>query len=335
MPDARSLSLNPSVIEFMQDWKTIFVGVDFTDRARNALTEALRLAEQRDAAVHVMHVIETLVVTDIQQMLRTPIDELRSGVETDARQRLEQMINQIHPGGYRVLDEDGSAHAWSEAAPVTAEAKVGVPADDILERLDQLRPDLLVLARNSTSDPEGGAGTYAVRCVRNAPSDVLLVRENHEGKYKRIVACVDFSEHSKRAILEAAQVARRDGATLEVIHIYHPPWEVVHFNAFPIQPPPDFQEDYVQILNDRLNATVEACDDALGGLKVTHRVIPAATHANGIVEHLNTSGADLVAIASRGLSGLKRFLLGSTAERVIRNAPSSVLVLKPTEERAG
>jgi nucleotide-binding universal stress UspA family protein len=56
--------------------------------------------------------------------------------------------------------------------------------------------------------------------------------------------------------------------------------------------------------------------------------IRAGHVANEILEYALGNGVDLIVIATHGLSGLKHFLLGSVAEKVIRRAPCPVLTVK-------
>jgi len=54
-------------------------------------------------------------------------------------------------------------------------------------------------------------------------------------------------------------------------------------------------------------------------------------HGRGITEFARQVGADLVVLGTRGRTNLRDLLLGSTAERVVRDAPCSILTVKPDE----
>lgn len=314
----------------MSHFRTILAGVEFTDNSLNALQEALRLAAAGGASLHAVHMIESLVVTEIQQALQMSLDELKEEVCNSMGKKLREALNDFKPSGYTVADADigGSSKPSPGEKNIVPEIILGNPTEEILRRIDELNADLVVLARNSTSKPERGAGTYAVRCVRKSPVPVLLVREAAEGPFKHVVACVDFSEQSEPALEHAIELARRDGAQLDVLHVFYPPWEVVHFSTFPVEAPPNFQNQYQQILKQKLEKLMDKFSGSLNGLKVNQKIVPAATHATGIVDYLEQSKADLAVIASHGRTGIRRFLLGSTAERVIREARCSVYTVK-------
>jgi universal stress protein E len=316
----------------MQKWKNIIVAVDFTENSKRALEEAYRLAAIDGAAVHAVHVVEALAVSELQQVLQQSLDELKTEVSEDTRRHMEGMFKEVKPGGYDVLEPGGTVSSTSGGTlTATAEVLFGNPTEEMLKRIEELKAELLVLARNSASKPERGAGTYAVRCGRKAPTNVLLTHNKGHGPFRHIVACTDFSEPSMLGVREAAGIARRDGATLELLHAFYPPWEVVHFTAFPVDASPTFQKEYQQLLETRMMRIVKQTQEEHPDLKVTPKLLPSATHASGIVDDVSESRADLVVIGSRGQTGIKRFLLGSTAERIVRESPCSVLVVKPRQ----
>jgi len=316
----------------MAKWNNIVVGVDFTDNSKRALEEAYRLAAIDGAAVHAIHVVEAIVVSELQQVMQTSLDELKTEVSNDTRAYMKRMFNEVRPGGYDVLEPDGTVTSTSGGSlTATAEVLFGNPTEEMLRRIEDLKAELLVLARNSSSDPDRGAGTYAVRCVRKAAANVLLTHRKGPGPFKRIVACTDFSEHAERGVREAAGMAQRDRASLELLHAFYPPWEVVHFTAFPVDASPNFQKEYQQLLEARMKRLAGELEKEYPDLRVTSKLLPAASHANSIVDDLSESNADLVVIGSRGQTGIKRFLLGSTAERIVREAPCSVMVIKPKD----
>jgi nucleotide-binding universal stress UspA family protein len=54
-----------------------------------------------------------------------------------------------------------------------------------------------------------------------------------------------------------------------------------------------------------------------------------------ILDHVNEVHADLVVLGTRGKSGLRELLIGTTAEKIIQHAPCSILAVKPDEIIAG
>jgi universal stress protein E len=316
----------------MSKWKKIVAAVDFTERSRNAAREALRLAHQHKAAVHAFHVVESIAVSDLQQALQVPMVEIENEVRVDTQARLREFLDAVLPGPYALADEGaekaGGTATRTRSVNLTAEVVLGQPVDEVLKRVEQLGADLLVMARNSTSNPNRGAGTCASRCVRGAKADVLLVRDDRAGPYKRVIACIDFSEHSLRALEDAIDIAHRDRAEIHLVHAFHPPWDIVHFGAIPADASSSLQNEYQGLLEQRLAKLAKSASKKANGAKVRHQIIPAATHTSALVDYLAESRADLAVVGSHGRTGLARFLIGSTAERIVRDAPCSVLTVK-------
>src|SRR5438046_326022 len=67
------------------------------------------------------------------------------------------------------------------------------------------------------------------------------------------------------------------------------------------------------------------------GVSTTTAVLPGVP-ANTIVEAARTERADLIVLGTHGRTGLERVLLGSVAERVVRNAPCAVLTVRQTPD---
>ncbi len=142
---------------------------------------------------------------------------------------------------------------------------------------------------------------------------------------KKIIVPIDFSEHSRRAAEVALELA--NGA--EHLHAVH---VLPIINAYEVGLVlPDVNDDTRRRrAEESLRDTFS--DKKFAGLKTVVLFGDAGTE---IVRYAEVEHADLVVMPSHGYSGLKRLLIGSVAERVLRLAHCSVLILKhllPTEE---
>ncbi len=148
---------------------------------------------------------------------------------------------------------------------------------------------------------------------------------------KTILIPTDFSEPARFALEEGLRIARRDEAELVILHVaeeFHPPaGHVVEHHSFP-NLADEIQKGARRQL-DELLAELDSGDVPCRGMIKTG--MPSVEIADA-ADELN---ADLVVIASRGLSALKRFFLGSTTERLVRIANRPVLVVRNEDESAG
>jgi len=265
--------------------KTLVVGVDFTPCSASALKQAIRIAQRNQATLQVVHVIETLVVVDLEEALSPYQADVRAGLVRDAGKAWTEFTGNL-----------------SEASGLELEVEIDHPVVAILRRVQERSADLLVLACRT-----------------------------HAGPFTSVVACVDFSATSRQALEHAVRVATQDGAALHVLHVFHAPWHRLHYGAPTPQASPDYQKQYRDALRRRLEAFCEPFHDELARLEVRYGLFDFPGHGRGITEFARQVGADLVVLGTRGRTNLRDLLLGSTAERVVRDAPCSILTVKPDE----
>jgi nucleotide-binding universal stress UspA family protein len=144
--------------------------------------------------------------------------------------------------------------------------------------------------------------------------------------WNEILCAVDFSEPSRLAMLEACDIARRDGGSLTLVNVFEPPAGLAMSDV--VAPAsPKVVAALEEELSRKLEAwRVEAEKRTLS--PVAARVLPGMP-ALEIVRVAKEGGFDLVVLATHGRHGVKRLLLGSVAEQVVRDAPCSVLVSRP------
>lgn len=302
----------------MNEIKSVLVGIDFTEPSAAALAQGVRIAGRTGAHVRALHVIEILVVADLEEALSPFQRDIQAGLLGDARRAWEQFAPGVSKEGVRF------------------DVSVGTPLAEVVSKVRSTNADLLVMGVYGASGPTRGTGTLATQCVRKAPTSVLLVQEGKTSAFERVVACVDFSETSRRAVAAAARVAASDGAALHVLHVFQAPWARYHYRSPTPQATPDFQRQYADALRGRLRTFCEplAKDPAWGGLAVSYELREDRSHGAGIGEFIRASGADLCVLGTRGRTNLRDVLLGSTAERVVRDAACSILTVRPAEPEA-
>lgn len=303
----------------------IVVGVDFTARSRAALAAALRIGAELDRPVHAVHFIDPLVVADLREALSgadaAAGGDLGPSIERDARQAWI---------GFAGADLDISTTRFT--------ARVDEPIGGIVATATELGASLVVLGAD---EPEGaflGFGTKATTCVRKAPCDVLLVRESHRGPFRRILVGSDFSPTAAKALRAAIAVAARDGADLRVLHAFHGPWNTLHYRAPTPEADPAFQRQYREALERRLASGVRevaeaaiAAGEAPAGFasRIHLELVDDGAHRSALAEYAKEVAADLVVLGTRGRGSIRDLLLGSTAQKVLRDANTSVLAVKP------
>jgi nucleotide-binding universal stress UspA family protein len=148
---------------------------------------------------------------------------------------------------------------------------------------------------------------------------------------KRFLMATDFSDGSERALTVAIRLAKAVGATLDLVHIYAMP-DASAMSAVPgvvPMPPPD--RDAEEEIRRRLQEIAERVRSS-GVECLTFSAIGRV--ADEIVGQADRIAAELIVVGTHGRTGLRRVLLGSVAEDVLRKAPRPVLVAPPPQEAA-
>lgn len=295
---------------------SVVVGTDFTACSAVALRQALRVAAWSGASVHVVHVIDTHVVIELEEALSQTQKGIRDGLIADAQGAWAEFAKTI-PG----------------AAGLPIEVSINNRIVGILARAREDKGDLLVMGAFGHRCPNVGLGTVATACVRKSPIDVLLVRdtrpESGNAPFKTIVAAVDFSPTSLRVVERAAMFAARDNASLHLLHAFDPPWRHLHYRAPTPLAPPHLQKQYRDGLEGRLAEFCKPALDAHPNLRGKFVLHDDPGHRSGIVEYAKKVNADLLAIGTRGRTNLRDLLLGSTAEKAMEESSCSILAVKP------
>jgi nucleotide-binding universal stress UspA family protein len=147
-------------------------------------------------------------------------------------------------------------------------------------------------------------------------------------RFRTILVPTDFSDHSAAALDLAIDVARTYGATLHLLHCY--PIDPGAISPYGIVIPEGFDRDIREAAEQQLARWAD---------KASAAEVRVELHLSGmfpaevIAQTAGEIRADLIAMGTRGFSGLKHVLLGSVAERVLRLAPCPVLTVKAPDKR--
>jgi nucleotide-binding universal stress UspA family protein len=131
---------------------------------------------------------------------------------------------------------------------------------------------------------------------------------------KQILYATDFSPYSNQAYFHAVALAQSHRAGLTILYVYSP-----SFGTPEVHP----QAENRQYWREQLEQ-IRPVDHSI---PVRH-VLLEGDPAGQIVSYAAESAIDLIVMGTHGRTGLERLLMGSVAEKVLRDAPCSVLVVK-------
>jgi nucleotide-binding universal stress UspA family protein len=146
--------------------------------------------------------------------------------------------------------------------------------------------------------------------------------------YRTIVAGIDYSETGLLALQRALNLA---SGTLHVVHVVEP-FAAMAVPAGPVLVPAEQTTEQAattlrQYVEGHLAKAWEGQDRPTVGVVVSH--VALGVPAEQIVQIASDLDADLIVVGTHGRRGVKRFMLGSIAERVVRLATCPVLVVRP------
>lgn len=296
----------------MDRLKSIVVGVDFSPGSAGAVRQAVRIAQWNSAELYAVHVVDKSRVID----LAATLDPFQKGIQ-----------HHIVPAALKTWSD--FIAGIPEASGLELHVEIGHPLVRVLRRAQEHSADLLVLGTHGASGTRSGIGTLAAACVRKAMTKVLLLRDNRAGPFRSVVACIDFSETSRRALEQAARVAVQDRAELRILHVLDGPWNTLYYRTPTPRGTLDYEKQYRDALARRLEDFAAPLRDEMRDLQPQYDLFDFPGTARGIIEFVNMVGAGLVVLGTRGRANLRDILWGSTAERVVWDAPCSMLTVKP------
>ena len=144
--------------------------------------------------------------------------------------------------------------------------------------------------------------------------------------WKRICCPIDFSDASRAAMEVAADLAKRFGAELVLLHAYPVPGYTFPDGSV-VASPKMMQERADQAERHLEEWRIEA--ERLVGAPRVSAASAVGEPAAEILEVAKRRGADLVVVGTHGRTGLEHALMGSIAERVVRRAHCPVLTVRP------
>ena len=288
----------------------ILVATEFGQSEADTVRTAVTVACAFESEILLVHVIP-----DIRD---SPLD--LSAQKNAADERLQELHAQITGGGVRAAD------------PIVA---VGAPFDEIIELADAHDVNVIIVG---SGDQDGESpfrlGLTAEKLARKAHKPVWMVKARATGKLETILCPVDFSDPARRALTNAIHLARAFQAHLTVLTVVQ---RLAETSVTSAETTDDAQAEYAKAQEQQFDSFVANFD--FHSVDWSRTVRYGRPHEQ-ILALAREQGADLLVMGSTGRTGLARILLGSVAEKVLREVPCSIDhgqggARRPTARRTG
>ena len=318
----------------MTRFNHIMACIDLSDYSPMTLGYALGLAGKADIKVTICSIVPLREVNPV----------FMAGMMYPCREDTKEYLDELKENRIAQINELIRTRFPQFDGKTDIRIKMGYPAEEILAMIDEVDPDLVVMANKGRSNLSsfmfGSAAEFVFRHCRKA---LFSVRDKHvfkrmyagselpePGEMRNIIAAVDFSPWTEHILARAGWVAKTTGAKLHVFHCIgnkELAWIKSHYvpeNTFSQE---DFLPGAKQRRKDRLEGQIKAA--GIGDLSQIDITIDSGDPCEQILLAAKNLRADALILGPLGHSRSVKFVLGSTIEKIFRHSPVPVMRLSP------
>ncbi len=298
------------------DFKNILVYVASEDDHLMALDQAVEIAEGRDARIRILRVMPE---GGVFSTWRSP-----NAQETLVRKLLEEAEHERLQARVASLGET--------SAPIEIDVRWGTPWLEIVRTVLAGKHDLVIKAAEGAARTQGlFFGSTALHLIRKCPCPVWVVGRGGVGPGRRVLAAIDPEGDEVRSavaedILGLADSLAQGGGELHAVTAWRAAGETLLRNRMRAGDLAGYVEAERQASLAGLERSAAAAGIALLPENLHLKKGEAADVLPRLVEEL---GIDVLVMGSMGRVGIAGFLIGETAEAIIRSVRCSVMVVKP------
>jgi nucleotide-binding universal stress UspA family protein len=291
----------------------VVVATDLTDASRPAIERGRAYAVALQVPMIACHVV--LDVFRHHPLMPNPAEnDLLLGADLIAR-AAELVSNQV---------EDVLGPSANDCRVVV---ESGNPDEEIVRSAEANGASLIAVGAKPREGARLVLGHVAERVVRYAHTSVLVARGPLSSRSPgRLLVATDFSEGSFPALRVAGELAKSTGAQVTLVHVVKPVSSALSSALTPLgdtwTPPPAAVMEQLEALGV---STLAGVAKERGFTSYEQR---EGDPADVLIERAADLDVEMIVMGSRGRRGLARLVLGSVAEKVIRNSHCSVLVAR-------
>jgi universal stress protein E len=296
-------------------------------KSHPAALKAAQLARACGAELHLFHILASPVYADFYALGDQSLEGRERDIRQQALHRLEAIADQLRQHSIRVT----VAVDWDY--PVY---------EAIIRRAVAIKADLIVVSRYAG----GHTAPWLLRLtdwelVRHSPIAVLLVKNPHAYRHPAVLAAVDPTHAFAKPLQLDKEILRMGGAvseglrgTLHAVHAYA---------RMPVGGVPS-EAATAGVMTPRLFEDLERKAQRLAKANLAHalratRIASSRQYVmpndpvSAIVEAARKSRSAIVVMGAVSRSGLKRLLIGNSAERILDELSCDILIVKPPKFR--
>lgn len=280
--------------------KRILVATDFSQRSDRAIRRAQLLANEFDAQVRLVHVVDDDQATKIMLAERAASITL-----------LQELSDAL-------VDVDG--------IDCDFRVVIGRPFLGIKQAAQEFEADLIVVGSHRRQVLwDILIGTTVERTIRNSDRPILMVSAVPSGPYRHALAGTDLSAYSEATFRTAKSLELLQRLSMFLVHVFNVTGSKLMSRASLDECE---KESYVAVEREHARDEIQSFIDKIGAERMLPLVEPSIVN---VAETISTTAqehsADLLVMGTSGRSAIGRALMGSVTEEVLRSAQCDVLVI--------
>lgn len=300
-------------------FRSLLVPLDGSVFSEHALPFALGIAKRAGAAVQLLQA-------------HVPLDDFNAvaALDNDPDERIKEQQ-------WAYLDR--IVRRWQLAAPEVRMNSVLLEgfAPDVLREQMSGKADLVVMATHGRGPVSRfWLGSVADALVRITTVPLLLLRPNEQPPpltvappFHQVMIPLDGSELAEQALVPTLLLGQLMEPSYTLLRVVKPLVMLDPHLGWPVAT--GMNETLTRQALDEAQAYLDRIAERLRGqgLTVQTRTVLHTRPADAILEETQNRGADLLALATHGRGGIRRLLLGSVADKVLRGGTTPMLVCRP------
>ncbi len=303
----------------------LLVTLDGSDFGEHALPFAKSIAEKTRASVNLSHVACCDLPTDLLQ--NTPFQYEGVSMEAYVHKHSEERRNYLS-------DKASALGAELPGLEVSHSLLEGYVTEALERQARKIGAQLVVMTTHGrTGVSRAWIGSVADSLVRNSRFPLLVIRPLEDGKtfpqarFDHFLVPLDGSPTGEKILRPTVMLGKAMGARFTLLHVVAP-YVSVGARVSPV--PSGHLQQRLQKAEAYLSGVAERLRGE--GIETAHIIESHFAPARAILHTAETENVDLIAIATHGYTGVKRALLGSVTDKVLRAAKWPLLLERPAED---
>jgi nucleotide-binding universal stress UspA family protein len=307
----------------------ILLATDGSEEAELAVQSAAQLANDTGSELHVVLVgPSTVTSVGLPGSPGVGLVGSQDEVDREAKRSLEAQVEKAKAGGGMVAQ---------------SYFRVGRPAPEIVALAEEIGAGLIVMASRGLGGIRRALmGRVSSSVVRHAHCPVLVVRREKDGEpafsAKRILLATDGSGEAALAAQAAVDLANKTNSEIHLVHVTIPVHEPSYYEDIYYYEGISIEDAIAREQRERQRSAQKLLDEqakkieaAGGSVAQTH--LRTGKPDQEIVDLAEEIGTGLILMGSRGLGGIRRVLMGSVSDSVVRHAHCPILVVRKEESK--